>query len=841
MALSLRNVSCLTGACMLVHAQDFWDVGGWDDANTPISHSDFDLSYRLLDAGFRLVYQPFAELRHLGHQSRRAKDHAGPTMRADHGADVYLLHRWGERVSEDPYYTRGMRDLLYENPVDYEVLTPHAMELETEWSSLPRVLLCAHDLSLSGAPIVLLEVAKALRADGMLVVVAAPRAGPLAERLVSDGIPVIVDGDITANPELSHRFLRGFDVIGANTVLTWRVVHAAKGMGKPCVWLIQEPRFGLKIIEAGGRRAKEAFQHADRIVFPSQGTAELYERYGGVSRHIAIHYGISDVREEIIEAPIQHRNEWIRVVSVRSLEPRKAQHVLLDALERLAPETRKRIQLLLVGRTLPPESYAKKLHAWGAKLSVEFAGEVPREVGLASIRDSDIFVCSSIDESGPLCVIEAMALGRPVISTTVGAAAEVITSGMNGELVDPGDPIALASRIERMVRDPDLRRTLGDQARRRYEDYLTSERYGRDIVEVFRTVLVEDDQRGVTDTRSSVGGRPKSAAASARPASAGDGGAGPSTSRTITAAMTEELLPNVAWLEDPDQVSDYGERVSHLVRDFTFYGHLSIYDFATQFCRDAVVLDAGSGAGYGAAHLADAGARHVYGVDLSAKAVEFSKRHYQQPKLAFEVGDLEQLAFPAGTFDFIFTSNTLEHVADVPGFLRAAHTSLKPAGAMLVAVPPITDDRLVYLNVINRYHLNIWSPRQWEFVLGQFFVEVSVYLHGVTDLAAAHASGSADANEALSEKEFTFTEGTVPDMYTTPTLTAIFVARAPRPADSLPAASSPPTFVDDSFSRATGYIDPEVERRLQPYFDAPTESPPDPADSSAGLHVTDPP
>ena len=127
--------------------------------------------------------------------------------------------------------------------------------------------------------------------------------------------------------------------------------------------------------------------------------------------------------------------------------------------------------------------------------------------------------------------------------------------------------------------------------------------------------------------------------------------------------MAEGPPPNEAWLDDPDQVSDNGERVSHLVKDFAFYGHLSIYDFATQFCRDAVVLDAGTGAGYGAAHLADAGARHVTGVDLSHKAVEFSKHHYQRSNLDFEVADLERLAFPTDTFDFIYTSNTLEHVA----------------------------------------------------------------------------------------------------------------------------------------------------------------------------------
>ena len=55
---------------MMVRKTDFVAVGGWDSLNVPISHSDFDLSFRLRDRGLRLVYTPFAELRHLGNRSR---------------------------------------------------------------------------------------------------------------------------------------------------------------------------------------------------------------------------------------------------------------------------------------------------------------------------------------------------------------------------------------------------------------------------------------------------------------------------------------------------------------------------------------------------------------------------------------------------------------------------------------------------------------------------------------------------------------------------------------------------------------------------------------------------
>ena len=87
-----------------------------------------------------------------------------------------------------------------------------------------------------------------------------------------------------------------------------------------------------------------------------------------------------------------------------------------------------------------------------------------------------------------------MALGKPVISTAVGAAAEVITPGTDGELVEPGDAAGLAAALERMTRDAAHRHALGQRARERFESYLTSERYGHDIARVFREALASGER-----------------------------------------------------------------------------------------------------------------------------------------------------------------------------------------------------------------------------------------------------------------------------------------------------------------------------------------------------------
>lgn len=275
-----------------------------------------------------------------------------------------------------------------------------------------------------------------------------------------------------------------------------------------------------------------------------------------------------------------------------------------------------------------------------------------------------------------------------------------------------------------------------------------------------------------------------------------------------------------AWLWNAEEIGESGERVSHLCQDATYYGHLSIYHFAASFCLDGRVLDAGCGSGYGSAFLADAGARHVLGIDASERAIAFSRYHFARPNLSYEVLSAERVAELApGQFDLIYTSNTLEHVPDVMAFFHGCVQVIAPGGLLLVAVPPITDDRLLYLNLINPYHVNLWSPRQWAFALGRFFAEVQPYLHGIERIGADFRPEHLAAGSSLTAEGFVIAPGTVDDMYRQFTLTAIFVARKPRPASELPTLGSTPQFVDDSFTREAGDIELRVRARLGRYFE----------------------
>ena len=107
----------------------------------------------------------------------------------------------------------------------------------------------------------------------------------------------------------------------------------------------------------------------------------------------------------------------------------------------------------------------------------------------ACLAASDVFVLGSDWEGNPLCVMEAMAAGLPVISTAVGGVPELVESGRTGMLVAPADRAALTSAMDRLMANPDERRAMGRAAHFRAMASFGLERMASGYVQVYRVAL----------------------------------------------------------------------------------------------------------------------------------------------------------------------------------------------------------------------------------------------------------------------------------------------------------------------------------------------------------------
>lgn len=266
--------------------------------------------------------------------------------------------------------------------------------------------------------------------------------------------------------------------------------------------------------------------------------------------------------------------------------------------------------------------------------------------------------------------------------------------------------------------------------------------------------------------------------------------------------MVDPIKSSLSSQWDLGEITFGGERVSPQWQNDCYFAHLSIYYFASQFCQDKRVLDAGSGTGYGAAYLANQGAQFVQAIDISEKSVGFSRHYFKRPNLQFRAMDLQGIAeLTEQRFDVIYSSNVLEHVPDVSAFLHAAWKLLKPEGVLIVAVPPLVDEASRKADLGNPYHLNSWSPLQWHHALNLYFAEIQSYRHGFQKPGVVLDFGNTPEQTTIDEKDFLFEPVSVEQLYEVHTLTAIFAARKPRPESQVPILGIPMTFVDESFTR----------------------------------------
>lgn len=97
----------------------------------------------------------------------------------------------------------------------------------------------------------------------------------------------------------------------------------------------------------------------------------------------------------------------------------------------------------------------------------------------------DVFVLPSLGEGVPMALLEALALGKPVVATSVGGVAELLSSGVDALLVRPGAPVELAQACEQLVVDTVLREQLGRQARLLAEEQLSTGRMATEVHDLY--------------------------------------------------------------------------------------------------------------------------------------------------------------------------------------------------------------------------------------------------------------------------------------------------------------------------------------------------------------------
>jgi glycogen(starch) synthase len=214
----------------------------------------------------------------------------------------------------------------------------------------------------------------------------------------------------------------------------------------------------------GGWIERRGERRADATLVYTERLAGLIARDAGAGVRI-VRRGVD--RELFAGARAEPFPELVggpRVVFVGRLVRPKGPHTLVQAAARLQTPG---VRVLLVGDGPERSAIERTVRRLGMADRVHVTGFIGHEQVPAVLRSADLLVLPSTYEELGTVLVEAQQVGLPVVASRVGGIPEVIDHGVNGLLVAPGDPAALADAIDAVLGDPELAARLGAAAARR--------------------------------------------------------------------------------------------------------------------------------------------------------------------------------------------------------------------------------------------------------------------------------------------------------------------------------------------------------------------------------------
>ncbi|MBR8108219.1 glycosyltransferase [Burkholderia cenocepacia] len=107
-AMLTQNFSAVTGACLVMRRDVFQAVGGFDEENLPVAFNDVDLCLRVREAGYRILWTPYAVLYHYESYSRGDDQMSSEKRARFNGEKSFMLSRWHTDQLDDPYYNENL-------------------------------------------------------------------------------------------------------------------------------------------------------------------------------------------------------------------------------------------------------------------------------------------------------------------------------------------------------------------------------------------------------------------------------------------------------------------------------------------------------------------------------------------------------------------------------------------------------------------------------------------------------------------------------------------------------------------------------------------------------------
>lgn len=356
------------------------------------------------------------------------------------------------------------------------------------------ILLVSHEMSLSGAPFAVLNLALVLKKNGWQTVIVSPEDGCIGAYAADHGIPSMYipnlyrAGFISAIKDL-------FAIVMANTIVSAPVVKELDGTDTPVMWWIHETATSYTM-----ETAKELPRKlSDNVHVCCAGTyarSLLASRFPGYSIE-NLPCSVKDTTPDPSQTDTRLgvlSEERRTFICVGLIERRKGQDILLEAIDMLPDNVRENSLFVIVGKVGDSE-IKKQIVMMQRKYPdrILFYEGLGHDEIFEMYRETDFLICASRDETGPLVVAEALSQEKPCISSRNTGNAEVIKHYGAGFTYANNDPRRLSRLIEcacQMPCDEYLR--MSANARKAFEEEFSEEEFGKKLTEIMKKITGEE-------------------------------------------------------------------------------------------------------------------------------------------------------------------------------------------------------------------------------------------------------------------------------------------------------------------------------------------------------------
>jgi glycosyltransferase involved in cell wall biosynthesis len=482
----IRDVSALSGACVIIRKSIFEEIGMFDSENTPTSFSDTDISVRLRESGYRCVNTPYAKMLHENRIS-------WARLEKPDKAFTYMMRTWGKYLTRDPYFTDSMK-AVYSIAPPPELFKYHAPQDATNRKPDGRdIMLVSHEFSLSGAPFVLLDMARIVLENGDWPVVVSPFDGPLRQKCLDMGITVIIDNSLSgSSPSELGAFecvARNFDLVIVNTLVSGRAIKALSYSLPPVLWWIHESPISLRHLR---HTLPDKLSANIKAYAPTNISANALNSEGLSYNLDRLVYGVTDYATQAMQKDYQKNTTFLLIANIQY---RKGHDILMKALNRLDNSIIKKTRFILIGSPVnytpqDPETYEICLASARKFGNIEIYGDMPREDLMEWYNKADCLLIPSREDPLPVVGLEAAVHSLPIICSDNVGETEYITHKRNGFIFPNEDHKALAELITFAAKNRKKLAQAGNRARKEiYEEHFTMEKFRKKALKTIDKVI----------------------------------------------------------------------------------------------------------------------------------------------------------------------------------------------------------------------------------------------------------------------------------------------------------------------------------------------------------------